>query len=195
MATPSKRRPTRPISNRNTGKDLARTPRSRAGRSGSATRELFMLGAQQQGERLISAAGTPAFHLAREASKANDIATLNALTEGAIHSSDPGAVPMVVQSATTSSTAGPGSTARRPTRRRRCSRRTSRCASSTRCRSPSATRRSAAAAATPSSSPPCRPTPASEADGTQREFAQARVKASYDAFSATQQALDDAANG
>ena len=30
---------------------------------------------------------------------------------------------------------------------------------------------------------------------TQREFAQARVKASYDAFSATRQALDDATSG
>jgi hypothetical protein len=159
-------------------------------------RWLFMLGADQQGERLATAAAARASHLAREASKANDIATLNALAEGAIHSSDPNAVPMVVQSA--SDVIDGWTWIDRPEADMAKALFAQDFAVRKFNALPLAERHAAFAGGgryadlVAAMLPDARGRAQIE---TQREFAQARVKASYDAFGVTQQALNEAANG
>ncbi|MBX9825433.1 MAG: hypothetical protein K2Y27_10605 [Xanthobacteraceae bacterium] len=159
-------------------------------------RELLMLAAREQGARLAGIAATRASHLAREASKAQDVATLNALTEGAIQSSDPTAVPMAMQSASdvidgwTWMDRREADTAKALFAQDFAVRRFDAL--------PLAERQAAFAgngryaelvAAMPDG------TRKQKRAATQREFDQARAKASYDAFDVTRQALDDAANG
>jgi hypothetical protein len=159
-------------------------------------RELFRLAARKQEARLASAAATRASHLAREASKANDIGTLNALTEGAIHSSDPNAVPMAVQSA--NDIIDGWAWIDRP----EADTAKALFAQDFAVRKFNAlplTERHAAFAGGGRYAELVAAMPADTRErtqmATQREFAQARVKVSYDALGATRQALDDAADG
>jgi hypothetical protein len=166
--------------------------------SDERAKEMFALGAKQHGARLASAANIKAFNLARDAGRANDVKTLNQLREAVTRSSDPNAVHMAVQSA--SDTIDGWTWIDRVDADSLKKTFAQELAAGKLDALPPVERYEALiGGAATRYAPLAGILPDGIREGmrirTERELAQARAKASYEALSVTEQALDDASNG